>query len=142
MRSCFGNSGQSCNAPTRLLVPRASHDEVVALARKAAEAVHVGPPHAAGTTMGPVVSAIQFERIQKLIGIAIAEGATLVTGGPGRPDGLERGYYVRPTIFADVNNEMTIAREEVFGPVLAIIPYDTEEEAIAIANDTPYGLSS
>jgi aldehyde dehydrogenase (NAD+) len=142
VRSCFGNSGQSCNAPTRLLVPRARHDEVIALARKAAEAVHVGPPRAAGTTMGPVVSAVQFERIQKLIGIAIAEGATLVTGGPGRPDGLERGYYVRPTIFADVNNEMTIAREEVFGPVLAIIPYDSEEEAIAIANDTPYGLSS
>ncbi len=142
VRSCFGNSGQSCNAPTRLLVPRARHDEVVALAGQAAGALRVGPPRAAGTALGPVVSATQFERIQRLIGIAIAEGATLVAGGLGRPDGLERGYYVRPTIFADVSNDMTIAREEVFGPVLAIIPYDSEEEAIAVANDTPYGLSS
>lgn len=142
VRSCFGNSGQSCNAPTRLLVPRARQAQVVELARAAAEAVRVGPPGAADTTIGPVVSQIQFDRIQALIAKAIAEGATLVTGGPGRPEGLERGYYVRPTIFADVSNAMTIAREEVFGPVLAIIPYDSEDEAIAIANDTPYGLSS
>ncbi len=142
VRSCFGNSGQSCNAPTRLLVPRARHDEVVALARAAADSVKVGPPGAAGTTIGPVVSQVQFDRIQALIAKGVAEGATLVAGGPGRPDGLEQGYYVRPTIFADVSNAMAIAREEVFGPVLAIIPYDSEDEAVAIANDTPYGLSS
>jgi aldehyde dehydrogenase (NAD+) len=141
VRSCFTNSGQSCNAPTRMLVPRSRHAEAVGIAKAAAEAVKVGDPHTEGTTIGPVVSGAQFEKIQRLIEAGIKEGAELVTGGLGRPDGLERGYYVRPTIFANVRNDMTIAREEVFGPVLAILPYGDEEEAIRIANDTPYGLA-
>src|SRR6185295_12101693 len=110
-------------------------------AKAAAEAVTVGDPRAEGTTIGPVVSGAQFEKIQRLIDAGIKEGAELVTGGVGRPAGLDRGYYVRPTVFANVRNDMTIAREEIFGPVLAILPYDTEDDAIAIANDTPYGLS-
>ncbi len=141
VRSCFTNSGQSCNAPTRMLVPRSRQAEAVAIAKAAAEGVRVGSPRTDGTTIGPVVSKAQFDKIQGLIERGIAEGAELVTGGPGRPEGLSRGYYVRPTVFANVRNDMTIAREEVFGPVLAILPYDDEEEAIRIANDTPYGLS-
>jgi aldehyde dehydrogenase (NAD+) len=141
VRSCFTNSGQSCNAPTRMLVPRQRHDEAVQIARAAAEKMVVGDPRGEGTKLGPVVSQAQFDKIQRLIQAGIDEGATLVTGGPGRPDGLQRGYYVRPTVFADVRNDMTIAREEIFGPVLSILPYDSEEEAIRIANDTPYGLS-
>ena len=141
VRSCFTNSGQSCNAPTRMLVPRSRHAEAVAIAKAAAEAVTVGDPRAEGTTIGPVVSGAQFDKIQRLIDAGVKEGAELVTGGPGRPAGLDRGYYVRPTVFANVRNDMTIAREEIFGPVLAILPYDTEEDAIRIANDTPYGLS-
>jgi aldehyde dehydrogenase (NAD+) len=139
--SCFMNSGQSCNAPTRMLVPESRHAEAVALAKAAAEAARVGDPFAEGVTLGPVVSAAQFEKVQRLIRAGVEEGATLVAGGPGRPPGLERGYFVRPTVFSDVRNEMAIAREEIFGPVLSILPYRDEEEAIRIANDTVYGLS-
>jgi len=139
---CFSNSGQSCNAPTRMLVPADKIDEVLAVAKTAAENHKVGDPSAADTNLGPVVSEVQFKKIQDLIGVGIKEGATLVAGGTGRPDGLTKGYYVRPTIFGNVTNDMTIAREEIFGPVLAILPYKTEEEAIAIANDTVYGLSA
>ena len=142
--SVFGmmsNSGQSCNAPTRMLVPAKRHDEAVAIAKAAAEQVKVGDPNAEGTVIGPVVSDVQFNKIQGLIQKGIEEGATLVTGGTGRPEGLNKGYYVRPTVFANVTNDMTIAREEIFGPVLSILPYKDEEEAVAIANDTVYGLS-
>jgi aldehyde dehydrogenase (NAD+) len=137
----FSNSGQSCNAPSRMFVPRGKQDDVVAIARATAEKAKVGDPFAEGTKLGPVVSETQFNKIQRLIQAGIDEGATLVTGGVGRPEGLNRGYYVRPTIFADVKNDMTIAREEIFGPVLSILPYDSESEAIEQANDTPYGLS-
>ncbi|GJH11173.1 aldehyde dehydrogenase family protein [Caballeronia novacaledonica] len=142
VNSCFSNSGQSCNAPTRMLVPASRHDEAVEIALRAAGRHRVGPAGDPATTMGPVVSEVQFGRVQRLIDIGIEEGASLVAGGPGRPDGLERGYYVKPTVFANVNPSMTIAREEIFGPVLAIMPYRDEEEAIAIANDTPYGLAA
>lgn len=138
----FENSGQSCNAPTRLLVPAARLADVEALARKTAEAVVVGDPASDKTAVGPVVSKIQFERVQGYIAKGIAEGAKLLIGGVGRPEGLEKGYFVRPTIFSGVRNDMTIAREEIFGPVLAILPYRDEEEAIRIANDTPYGLQA
>jgi aldehyde dehydrogenase (NAD+) len=141
-RTCFNNSGQSCNAPTRLLVPAGRKAEVVDIARRIAEETLVGDPRSEGTTIGPVVSATQFDKIQGLIEAGIREGATLVTGGPGRPAGLNKGYYVRPTVFADVTNDMTIAREEIFGPVLSILTYRDEDEAVAIANDTVYGLSS
>jgi aldehyde dehydrogenase (NAD+) len=136
------NSGQSCNAPSRMLVPQARHDEAVAIATATVAALKVGDPSAADSIVGPVVSEAQYERIQRLIRVGIEEGATLACGGPGRPAGLESGYYVQPTVFANVRNDMTIAREEIFGPVLCIIPYGSEDEAIAIANDTPYGLSS
>jgi aldehyde dehydrogenase (NAD+) len=139
--ACFMNSGQSCNAPTRMLVPASRHTEAVAVAKATAEGVKVGDPFQDGNLLGPVVSKVQFEKIQGLIQKGIDEGATLVTGGVGRPAGLGSGYYVKPTVFANVKNSMTIAREEIFGPVLSILPYHDEEEAIAIANDTPYGLS-
>ncbi|AXL50914.1 aldehyde dehydrogenase [Paraburkholderia caffeinilytica] len=142
VNACFNNSGQSCNAPTRMLVPAARHDEAVAVARRAAEAHRVGPANHERTTMGPVVSSVQFERVERLIAIGIDEGAQVVTGGLGRPQGLERGYYVQPTVFANVRPSMTIAREEIFGPVLAIMPYRDEEDAIAIANDSPFGLAA
>ncbi|TNE59998.1 MAG: aldehyde dehydrogenase family protein [Alphaproteobacteria bacterium] len=142
VQGCFMNSGQSCNAPTRMLVPRARHDEAVGIAKAAAEQVVVGDPRAEGTTIGPVVSETQWNKIQDLIQKGIDEGATLVTGGTGKPEGLNAGYYVKPTIFANVSNDMTIAREEIFGPVLSILPYEDEEDAIRIANDTEYGLSS
>ncbi len=135
------NSGQSCNAPTRMLAPNARMEEVVALARAAAESTTVGDPHG-NSEIGPVASEVQWNKIQGLIKKGIEEGATLVTGGPGRPEGLDRGYYVKPTVFAGVTNGMTIAREEIFGPVVAILGYDTVEEAIAIGNDTPYGLAA
>ena len=141
VQGCVMNSGQSCNAPTRMLVPASRHDEAVVIARAAVANVKVGAPATEGTTIGPVVSETQWKKIQGLIQKGIDEGATLVAGGVGRPEGLTRGYYVRPTIFANVTNDMTIAREEIFGPVLAILPYRDEEEAIRIANDTPYGLS-
>ncbi|MDO8288348.1 MAG: aldehyde dehydrogenase family protein [Parvibaculum sp.] len=137
----MSNSGQSCNAPTRMLVPAKRQDEAIAIAKAAAEMVKVGDPTAEGTTMGPVVSDVQYDKIQALIQKGIDEGATLVTGGTGRPTGLNKGYFVRPTVFANVSNDMTIAREEIFGPVLSILPYKDEEDAIAIANDTVYGLS-
>ncbi len=137
---CAMNSGQSCNAPTRMLVPRSRHDEAVAIAKATAEQITVGDPAAETTRIGPVVSEAQWNKIQGLIKKGIDEGATLVVGGPGRPEGLERGYYVRPTVFANVRNDMAIAREEIFGPVLSILPYEDEEDAIRIANDTAYGL--
>jgi aldehyde dehydrogenase (NAD+) len=125
-----------------MLVPASRHDEAVGIALRAAGKHRVGPAGDPATTMGPVVSDVQFGRVQRLIDIGIEEGASLVTGGPGRPDGFERGYYVKPTVFANVHPSMTIAREEIFGPVLAIMPYRDEEDAIAIANDTPYGLAA
>ena len=139
--NCFDNTGQSCNAPTRMLVPRARLAEAAEIAAKRAGSTTTGDPQGEGTRMGPVVSEAQWNKIQGLIQKGIDEGATLVAGGTGRPEGLDKGFYVRPTVFSDVNNDMSIAREEIFGPVLAIIPYDDEEEAIRIANDTPYGLS-
>ncbi|GFE81852.1 aldehyde dehydrogenase [Steroidobacter agaridevorans] len=135
------NSGQSCNAPSRMLVPAKLYDEAVRIAKSIAERCVVGDPKASGTTMGPVASKAQFDKIQGLIQRGVDEGARLVTGGLGRPDELTRGYFVRPTIFADVTNSMTIAREEIFGPVLVMIPYQDEQEAVRIANDTVYGLA-
>ena len=140
--ACFGNSGQSCDAPTRMFVPAARQEEALAIAKAAAETHKVGDPRAEDTVLGPVVSQVQYDKIQRLIQAGIEEGATLVTGGLGRPDGLNRGYYVRPTIFGHVKHEMTISREEIFGPVLSILSYETEEEAIAKANDTVYGLAA
>jgi aldehyde dehydrogenase (NAD+) len=138
---CFENTGQSCNAPTRMLVERSVYDEAVTLAKTSAATIAVGNPASEGDHIGPLVSELQFDKVQTLIGKGIDEGARLVTGGLGRPEGFNKGYFVRPTIFADVDNDMTIAREEVFGPVLVMIPFDTEEDAIKIANDTPYGLA-
>jgi aldehyde dehydrogenase (NAD+) len=142
VNACFGNSGQSCNAPTRMFVPAARHEEAVAIARRAADAHVVGPADAPGITLGPVVSELQFERIQRLIQTGMDEGARVVTGGTGRPEGLTRGYFVRPTVFAGVTPDMTIARDEIFGPVLAILPYRDEEDAIAMANDSVFGLAA
>jgi aldehyde dehydrogenase (NAD+) len=141
VQECFRNAGQSCNAPTRMLVPRSKLAEAVVAARASAEACTVGDPFADGTSMGPLASKSQFDKVQRLIKAGIEEGATLVAGGAGRPDGFPTGYFVRPTVFSDVRNDMTIAREEIFGPVLSIIPYEDEANAIRIANDTPYGLS-
>ena len=138
----FNNAGQSCNAPTRMLVQRSRYDEAVAQATAAAQACQVGPASAEGRHIGPVVSQAQYDKIQGLIEKGIEEGARLVAGGPGRPAGLNRGYFVKPTVFADVSNDMTIAQQEIFGPVLSIIPFDTEEDAVRIANDTPYGLTN
>lgn len=135
------NSGQSCNAPTRMFVSRALHGQAVEIARSVAAAATVADALAEGMHMGPVVSEAQWGKIQALIRKGIEEGATLVAGGTGRPEGLDRGYFVKPTVFADVSNDMTIAREEIFGPVLVMIPYDDEEDAIRMANDTVYGLS-
>jgi aldehyde dehydrogenase (NAD+) len=140
--ACFGNSGQSCDAPTRMFVPASRQAEALEAAKAAAETHKVGDPRADATVLGPVVSQVQYDKIQRLIQAGIDEGATLVTGGLGRPDGLNRGYYVRPTIFGHVTHEMTISREEIFGPVLSILAYETEEEAIAKANDTVYGLAA
>src|SRR6202158_6220487 len=141
MQGCVMNTGQSCNAPTRMLVPRSKMAAAAAAAKRAAEAPTGGDPAAEGTKIGPLASEAQFEKEQRLLKKGIEEGAQLVTGGPGRPDGLRKGYFVKPTVFANVRNDMTIAREEIFGPVLSIIPYENEEDAIRIANDTPYGLS-
>jgi aldehyde dehydrogenase (NAD+) len=138
------NSGQSCNAPSRMFVPKAKNDAAIAIAKATIEKVKVAPPDSPESVpgvIGPVVSEVQFNKIQALIKKGIDEGATLVAGGLGRPEGLNRGYYVRPTVFANVTNDMTIAREEIFGPVLAMLTYDTEEDAIRMANDTVYGLS-
>jgi len=138
----FQNSGQSCNAPTRMLVPASKLAEVEAIAKRVAESVVTGDPMSEKTNLGPVVSKLQFERVEGYIAKGIAEGAKVLIGGTGRPDGLDKGYFVKPTIFSNVNNQMTIAREEIFGPVLCILPYDTEEQAVQIANDTPYGLAA
>jgi aldehyde dehydrogenase (NAD+) len=138
----FQNSGQSCNAPTRMLVPAAKLAEVEAIAKRIADTVVVGDPKSEKTNLGPVVSKLQFDRVEGYIEKGIAEGASLITGGTGRPEGLVKGYYVKPTIFSNVRNDMTIAREEIFGPVLCILPYQTEEQAVQIANDTPYGLAA
>ncbi|MCB4766988.1 aldehyde dehydrogenase family protein [Ancylobacter sp. Lp-2] len=142
VRACFGNTGQSCDAPTRMLVPAARHDEALSIAKGAAEALATGDPNTEGTDLGPVVSQIQYDKIQRLIEAGISEGATLVTGGPGRPEGLNRGYYIRPTVFGHVTNDMTVAREEIFGPVLSVLSYDSEDQAVEIANDTVYGLAA
>jgi aldehyde dehydrogenase (NAD+) len=141
MRGMCTNSGQSCNAPSRMLVPAGRMDEAAAIAAVAARAIVVGDPQDATTTIGPVVSATQFSRIQQLIEKGIGEGAKVEVGGPGRPDDLQTGYYVRPTVFSHVTNEMTIAREEIFGPVLVMIGYEDDDDAVRIANDTTYGLS-
>ena len=137
----YNNTGQSCNAPSRMLVPRALLAEAEAIAAKVTESVVIGATEDDATTMGPVVSKVQWDKIQGLIEAGVAEGAKVVCGGPGLPEGIERGYYVRPTVFSEVTNDMTIAQQEIFGPVLAMLPYDSEEEAIRIANDTPYGLA-
>ncbi len=139
---CFANSGQSCNAPTRMLVERSIYDDAVAAAKAAAESATVDLSDKEGRHIGPVVSELQFNKIQALIQKGIDEGAELIVGGTGRPEDLEKGYFVRPTVFAGVTNQMSIAREEIFGPVLSIIPFDTEEEAVEIANDTVYGLTN
>ncbi len=136
------NTGQSCNAPSRMLVQRPIYDKAVETAAEVANMVKVGPASEEGRHIGPVVNEVQWTKIQDLIQKGIDEGARLVAGGTGRPEGLNKGYYVRPTVFADANNQMTIAREEIFGPVLTMIPFDTEEEAVEIANDTPYGLTN
>ncbi|KEP68227.1 aldehyde dehydrogenase [Thioclava dalianensis] len=142
VRSCFQNSGQSCNAPTRMLVERPIYDRAVEIARETAEATQVGNPRESGRHIGPVVNAVQFDKIQGLIETGIKEGAKLVAGGPGRPEALNRGFYVRPTVFADCDPSMTIMNEEIFGPVLSIMPFETEEQAIEVANATPYGLTN
>ncbi|MGA0778454.1 MAG: aldehyde dehydrogenase family protein, partial [Gemmobacter sp.] len=139
---CFENSGQSCNAPTRMLVERPAYAAAVAEAARIADELRVASPRLEGPHIGPVVNRSQFQRIEELIEAGIAEGARLVAGGPGLPEGMNRGFYVRPTVFADVRPGMRIEREEIFGPVLSILPFDTEEEAVAIANDTPYGLTN
>lgn len=141
IQACFRNSGQSCNAPTRMLVPWSRMSEAVKAAEQTAKATEVGDPFTDSTHLGPLASKAQFDKVQRLIYKGIEEGARLVAGGPGRPHGLTKGYFVKPTVFADVRNDMTIAREEIFGPVLCILPYKDEEDAVRIANDTPYGLS-
>ena len=142
VESCMSNAGQSCDAPTRMLVPRKLHDKALEIAATVAAEQVVGDPRAEGTTMGPLVSEMQYTKVQRLIEIGIAEGAILVAGGSGKPAGLTRGYYARPTVFGNVSRTMTIAREEIFGPVLAIMPYDSEAEAIDIANDSEFGLAA
>lgn len=139
--ACMTNSGQSCNAPTRMLVPESKLKDAEAIAKAVAEGVKPGDPQGEDTTIGPVASEAQWNKIQSFIEKGLAEGADLIAGGPGRPEGLDCGFYVKPTIFSSVSNDMTIAREEIFGPVLAIIPYKDEDHAISMANDTPYGLS-
>jgi aldehyde dehydrogenase (NAD+) len=142
VRRVFSNSGQSCNAPTRLLVEESIYDRAVNEAIEVAEKTEVNIAHKEGRHIGPVVSKVQFDKIQALINLGIEEGAKLVAGGPNRPAHLEKGYFVRPTVFANVNNNMTIAKEEIFGPVISIIPFSNEEEAIKISNDTAYGLTN
>ena len=142
VRSMMSNSGQSCNAPSRMLVERSAYDRAVEVAARVAGGIAVGPGSKAGDHIGPVVNRRQWDQVQGYIAKGIEEGARLVAGGPGLPEGLDRGFYVRPTVFADVTPGMTIEREEIFGPVMAIIPFEGEEEAVAIANDTPYGLTN
>ncbi|MBG6143047.1 aldehyde dehydrogenase family protein [Roseibium album] len=142
LESCFSNSGQSCDAPTRLLVERSAYEGAVTAAERIAAETTVGDPAEEGDHIGPVISNLQYERIQGHIERGIADGARLVAGGPGRPAGFEKGYFVKPTVFADVTNQMSVARNEIFGPVLVMIPFETEDEAIEMANDTPYGLAA
>ena len=142
VKACFANSGQSCDAPTRMLVPAERHDEALTIAAGVADGLKVGDPRDRSVDLGPVVSQTQFDKIQRLIEAGVREGAKLVAGGPGRPPGLNRGYYVRPTVFGDVTPDMTVSREEIFGPVLSILRYSDEDEAVRIANDTPYGLAA
>jgi aldehyde dehydrogenase (NAD+) len=142
VQECMFNTGQSCDAPTRLLVERSCYDEVLKIAKLAAETIKVDNPEVEGDHIGPLFDQIQFDRVQAMIEVGIEEGGLLLAGGLGRPDGMDKGWYVKPTIFADVTNHMRIAQEEIFGPVLVIIPFDDEAEAIAIANDTPYGLAA
>ena len=139
---CFRNSGQSCNAPTRMLVEKSMYDEAIQRLKKYTENFEVGDPKKEGEHIGPVISETQYNKIQSLIKKGIDEGAKLIAGGPGKPEGLQKGYFVKPTVFADVNNNMEVARTEIFGPVLSVMPFETEEEAIEIANDTPYGLTN
>ena len=139
---CFRNSGQSCNAPTRMLVEKSMYNEAIERLKKYTESFEVGDPKKEGEHIGPVISETQYNKIQTLIKKGIDEGAKLVAGGPGKPEGFEKGYFVKPTVFADVNNDMDIARTEIFGPVLSVMSFETEEEAIQIANDTPYGLTN
>ena len=142
VEGCMSNTGQSCDAPTRMFVPRDRHDEALAVAKATAEAIVPGDPLADGTTMGPLISKLQFDKVQRLIQAGIDEGAVLVTGGVGRPAGLNRGWFVKPTIFGGVTNDMTVSKEEIFGPVLVILPYDSVDEAVKMANDTVYGLAA
>jgi len=139
---CMNNTGQSCNAPSRMLVERKIYDKAVNIAKEVVSRIAVGKSDVPGNHLGPVVSQVQYDKILGLINRGIAEGARLIAGGPGKPEGYEQGYFIRPTIFADVSNEMDIAVEEIFGPVLVMIPFDSEEEAIEIANDTIYGLTN
>ena len=139
---CFANTGQSCNAATRMLVERSAYERAVEVARATAESTKVDLPDKAGDHIGPLVSQAQFEKVQRLIQAGIDEGARLVAGGTGRPEGLNRGWFARPTVFADATSDMTIMREEIFGPVMAMMPFDSEDEAIELANDTPYGLAA
>jgi aldehyde dehydrogenase (NAD+) len=141
VQECFRNTGQSCNAPTRMLIPRSKMAEAITVAKQTASDTKVGDPFAEDTSVGPLANKAQFDKVQRLIDKGIEEGANLVAGGPGHPEGLTKGYFVKPTVFADVRNEMTIAREEIFGPVLCIIPYEDENDAVRIANDSVYGLS-
>lgn len=141
VHACYTNGGQNCQSPTRMLIPRAQREAAFAAAREAVDTIRLGDPLDPGSTMGPLVSQAQFEKVQDLIQSGVDEGATLVAGGTGRPSEVNRGYYVRPTVFGDVTPQMKIAREEIFGPVLSIMSYDTEDEAIEIANDTPFGLA-
>jgi aldehyde dehydrogenase (NAD+) len=141
VHACYTNGGQNCQSPTRMLIPRAQRDAAFAAAREAVDTIRLGDPLDPASTMGPLVSQAQFEKVQDLIQSGVDEGATLVAGGTGRPSDVNRGYYVRPTVFGDVTPHMKIAREEIFGPVLSIMSYDTEDEAIEIANDTPFGLA-
>jgi aldehyde dehydrogenase (NAD+) len=140
VNECYLNSGQACIAPTRMLAPKSKYEEIVALAKAAAEGFTVGDPINGDVKLGPLISAVQRDRVVGFIRKGVEEGARLVTGGPEKPEGLDKGFYVKPTVFADVDNDMTIAREEIFGPVLTIIPYEDEEDAVRIANDTIYGL--
>ena len=142
VQECMFNTGQSCDAPTRLLAERSCYDEVLEIAKRAAEATAVGDPAQEGDHIGPLFDKIQYDRVQKMIKVGIDEGARLLTGGLGKPAGHETGWFVKPTVFADVSNDMRIAQEEIFGPVLAVIPFEDEAEAISIANDTPYGLAA
>ena len=141
VQACFRNTGQSCNAPTRMLISRSKMPQAVNAARQAAEATKVGQPSAEDAHIGPLASKAQYEKVQGMIQRGIEEGATVITGGPGRPEGFGKGYFVKPTVFGDVRNDMTIAREEIFGPVLCLIPFDDEDDAVRIANDTIYGLA-